>query len=129
MGKEVYIHRVETMDQKKLNDELLAAAAAGELKKVKELLTAEADVNARDRHGRTPMMRAVNSADAYSIVLYLLEQGGDSKARDDEGKTARDHLVMPEPPPEHHENGYEAWIHCEEHHLNTLLYRDEEGLD
>jgi len=117
------------VDQKKLNDELLAAAAAGELDKVKELLEAGADVNARDRHGRTPMMRAVNSADAYSIVLYLLKQGGDSKARDDEGKTARDHLVIPEAPPKRPENGYEARIHCEEHHLNTLLYRDEEGLD
>jgi|GEM_PF-3425019 len=117
------------MDQKKLNEELLAAAAAGVLEKVKKFLEAGADVNTRDRHGRTPMMRAVNSRDAYSIVLYLLEQGGDSKARDEDEKTARDHLIMPEPPPKHHENGYEAWIHCEEHHLNTLLYRDEEGLD
>jgi Ankyrin repeats (3 copies) len=65
-----------------IDRKLLAAAAAGEVKSVEELLRGGADVNARDEtFGRTPLMEAA-IAGQTKVTAKLIEKGADVKARD-----------------------------------------------
>jgi ankyrin repeat protein len=63
------------------------AAAAGEPASVAQLLAARADVNARDEHGRTPLLRAVEQGHR-GIVKMLTGAGADVNAADTVGNTA-----------------------------------------
>ena len=56
-------------------------------KLVRMLLDAGAEVNERDKQGRTPLMYAAKKSDA-DIVTVLLKAGADVNARDAEGNTA-----------------------------------------
>jgi ankyrin repeat protein len=106
----------------KLDKMLLQGAKDGSIDQVRKAVELGANVNARDEQGRTALILTVNTEDAYDIIRYLLENGADIHAKDKDGKHVRDHLIMPPAPPEEHENAYEAWIHCQEHYLNTFLY-------
>uniref|UniRef100_A0A831XMX8 Ankyrin repeat protein n=1 Tax=Geobacter metallireducens TaxID=28232 RepID=A0A831XMX8_GEOME len=69
---------------------LLAALPNADLAMVKLLLSKGADPNARDYHGRTPLiLEAENWSDARpEVVRHLLEHGADVNARDDTGRSA-----------------------------------------
>ena len=106
-----------------LNALLLEAAARGEWDEVRSAVEAGADVNATDGKGVTVLMRAARRGNDLDIVRYLVEHGADPARRDRGGRTARDHVEMPSPPPEHHENAYEAWTHSEERYIQEYLER------
>ena len=59
--------------------------AAGDAAKVKLLLSAGADVNARANSGRTALMVAAASAGNAESVRAMLDAGADAKARDASG--------------------------------------------
>lgn len=66
-----------------------AVADGGDRRIAKALIAAGADVNAKQRHGWTPLHGAAHSGD-HEIVQLLLERGADPSATHDEGKTALD---------------------------------------
>jgi ankyrin repeat protein len=77
-----------------INEELLAAAVAGETERVKALL-ARSDEMAIDGApdapcGLTPLMAAA-AAGRDAIVELLLQRGADPTRRDCEGRSAADH--------------------------------------
>lgn len=64
-----------------------AVADGGDRRIARALITAGADVNARQRHGWTPLHGAADSGDR-EIVELLLQRGADPAATQDGGKTA-----------------------------------------
>ncbi|MDF1549571.1 MAG: ATP-binding protein [Bacteroidales bacterium] len=105
----------------KINQKLLKAASEGDFEAVKKSLEDGADINACDSSGKTALMMTINTDDANTIVNYLMDSGANVSLRDKGGKNVLDHLILPEAPPENHENAYEAWIHSTEHYLYSLL--------
>lgn len=105
----------------KINQKLLKAASEGNFEAVKKSLEDGADINACDSSGKTALMLTINTDDANTIVNYLIDSGPNVSLKDKQGKTVVDHLILPEAPPENHENAYEAWIHCTEHYLYSML--------
>jgi uncharacterized protein len=68
-------------------DELLEASAAGDLSRVKTLLAAKTNVNAKDQHGYTALI--VASSNGYlEVVRALLAEGADVNAEGAGGFTA-----------------------------------------
>jgi ankyrin repeat protein/Tfp pilus assembly protein PilP len=65
---------------------LHVAASMGDLKVAEQLITAGADVNLRDAHGRTPIERALWE-DHGSIVTLLVSKGTDLKTWNEIGLT------------------------------------------
>ncbi|MFD3537612.1 ankyrin repeat domain-containing protein [Streptomyces sp. NPDC058664] len=65
-----------------LDATLLAAAAHGDTDAVRAALAAGARVDARDRHRRTPLLRAAQR-DHVAVARVLLAAGADPNARDD----------------------------------------------
>ena len=55
--------------------------------------SAQTAFNARDSHGRTPLMLAVRKKDGEKEIQSLLRQGADINARDNGGNTALHHLL------------------------------------
>ena len=73
--------------QSPLDSDLLKMAREGADSLVKLLLSAGADVNARDENGQTPLMLA--AAEGHNeTVAALLDAGADVQAKDNDGKTA-----------------------------------------
>ena len=69
------------------SQEMLEAAAQGNLAEIEKLLAQGADVNARDTNGITPLMLA--SAEGYrEIVMLLLGKGADASITNNQGETA-----------------------------------------
>lgn len=62
---------------------LLAAAAKGDVKKIKQLVAKGADVNVRDSHGRTPVMIAAHNQD-HKTALALIKAGANLNLLDHE---------------------------------------------
>lgn len=62
------------MDNNSYNEDLVEAACRGGLKDVRSLLDAGADINHRDRYGRTALIRA--SREGYGEIVDLLLQKG-----------------------------------------------------
>lgn len=69
------------------NDKFIAACEAGSLSRVHELLKKGADINARNKNGKTGLMCAVFSRNV-SVVKELIREGADLNAQDKKGKTA-----------------------------------------
>jgi len=67
-----------------MTETLLQAAAAGECPRVRELLAAGADRNARDAEGATPLMLAAH-AGHLDVVRALIDAGADVNATDERG--------------------------------------------
>jgi uncharacterized protein (TIGR03067 family) len=66
---------------------LLAAAAAGQVDRIKQLLDAGASVNAKDADGQTPLMKAV-AGGHRSLAITLVMLGADLTEQDNRGLTA-----------------------------------------
>jgi ankyrin repeat protein len=81
-----------------LDTELVEAAFVCDLVRVRELLRAGADPNARDEDGRTPIFSAVLGG-SLALLGLLLESKGDADARDAHGWTAL-HIAAEEVLPE-----------------------------
>ena len=64
-----------------LNDQLLAAARAGDATSVKALLDKGADVNAKFRYGTTALFKAAEKGHT-EVVKLLLERGADANVKD-----------------------------------------------
>ena len=62
-----------------------------DLATVKRLIKGGLDINARDKHGRTPLMRAAarGNVDACQVML---DHGADAEARDRDGLSVRDYV-------------------------------------
>jgi diguanylate cyclase (GGDEF)-like protein len=71
----------------KLDLELIVAARAGNVKRVKGLLDSGADVDARDNRGNTPIIEAAFFK-YPDLVQVLLDKGADLNARNHAGDTA-----------------------------------------
>ena len=70
-----------------LNIELIIAADKGDINTVRALLNIGADVNAKNRQGRTALIAAAESGHTNTVKL-LLENGADVNAKDIYGETA-----------------------------------------
>jgi ankyrin repeat protein len=55
------------------------------------LVTAGANINAKDTDGGTPLMYATNNENAHVLIPAFLKAGADAKAKSNEGKTALDY--------------------------------------
>ena len=68
--------------------ELRKAAQDGDVKAVNELIRLEADVNGRDKKGRTPLLWAAPARDNPLMIHLLVANGADVNASDRDGETA-----------------------------------------
>lgn len=71
----------QQMIAQNLNDDLLAAVRKSDLEKVRSLLAAGADVNAKSPYGATPLFFACDRGNV-EIVRLLLDKGADVNIRD-----------------------------------------------
>jgi ankyrin repeat protein len=81
---------LNAMDQKILNNMLIDTIFNGDLKETKALLEQGANINATNRYGWTPLIRAIQRKHT-DIVKYLLQQTDpkvDINAADNDGRTA-----------------------------------------
>jgi len=69
------------------SDDLLRAADAGDVARVKQLIARGANVNTRDQHGRTPLIQAA-SAGRQETVRMLLDAGANPNLQTADGATA-----------------------------------------
>lgn len=76
------------VSQTELDEELLRAAAGGDLERVAQLLAQGANVNAVNEHGRNPLQVAIAGLLNPSLVRILCEAGVNLDAADNLGFTA-----------------------------------------
>ena len=69
------------------NEELINAAARMDLNDVETFIRDGADVNARDKRGRTALMQA-STRGSLEVAALLLKSGADVNAKDSNGGTA-----------------------------------------
>jgi ankyrin repeat protein len=84
-------------EQRRIN-ELMFAARSGDIKRIGSILDKGADINARDRGGRTALMHAAHgyrpnirvpaSTDHPEVAEFLIKRGADANARTDTGFVA-----------------------------------------
>lgn len=74
-------------DKDKLNKNLLTEARKGNLSEVKDLLSKGADINAKGIVGWTPLMNATIADNGKEVFDFLIENGADLKAVNNNGGT------------------------------------------
>lgn len=75
------------MDIEKMNAELLKGAAECNIKKIKRLLSAGADINIQNNYGETPLFVAVWLNAPVNYIEMLIAAGADHSVRDMYGRT------------------------------------------
>ena len=75
------------MDIEKMNAELLEWAAECNIKKIKRLLSAGADINIQNNYGETPLFVAVWLNAPVNYIEMLIAAGADHSVRDMYGRT------------------------------------------
>jgi len=68
-------------------ESLPQAAAAGDIEKIKSLISGGADVNAKDDNGNAPLHYAVILTN-NDVIELLIASGADVNIKDDQGRTA-----------------------------------------
>ena len=71
----------------KNNANIFESASSGNLKGVQQFVDRDANVNAKDKKGFTPLMKASRNGH-LEVVEYLVEQGADINTLDADGRTA-----------------------------------------
>ncbi len=72
-----------------VNAALLRAAYSNGLSEIQQLISSGADLNTRNKRGRTPLMLAIeNSYGRYEVPKLLIEKGADVNLFDNDGNTA-----------------------------------------
>ncbi|MDH5679942.1 MAG: ankyrin repeat domain-containing protein [Spirochaetota bacterium] len=72
-----------------INEDLIKAAEAGDKKKVESLLAKGADVNAKDKYGKTPLHIAAKKK-YLVLVRFLVSKGANINAKDNDGEIPLD---------------------------------------
>ncbi len=78
---------VETIEPVQPAESIHEAAAAGDIEKIKSLISGGADVNAKDDKGNAPIHYAVLLANK-DVIELLIDSGADVNLKDDQGHTA-----------------------------------------
>jgi ankyrin repeat protein len=83
-------------EQQQLNEKLLVALkeyiSGWNQREITELIKARADINAKDKEEKTPLMHAIEAKN-YEGVKILIKAGADINAKDEEGKTPLMHAI------------------------------------
>jgi ankyrin repeat protein len=82
-----YVLTISGVQAGELEDNLLKAAASGDVNGVQSMLDSGADINARGSLQKTALIRATENGHT-GIVRLLLDKGADVNARDNLGGTA-----------------------------------------
>jgi ankyrin repeat protein len=80
------------INEKDSNTALISGIYFGDIGIVQLLLEKDADVNAKDRDGKTALMHAINKPS--DMVELLIEKGAKLDMKDNDGKTALMHAVQ-----------------------------------
>ncbi|WP_264705646.1 ankyrin repeat domain-containing protein [Wolbachia endosymbiont (group A) of Gymnosoma rotundatum] len=81
---------VKYLKQAQLNEQLLAAVQDSDFSKVKDLINLGADVNIKDKDGKTPLHYVSRSDHHLGMVKYLISKGADIDVKDHSGRTPED---------------------------------------
>lgn len=73
-------------------DQLFKAVMMGDAVAVERALADGADVNAKNKHGLTPVLSAAHMGHK-DIVRYLVSKGADIEAKDKRGRSAMTHAA------------------------------------
>ncbi|WP_264336995.1 ankyrin repeat domain-containing protein [Wolbachia endosymbiont (group B) of Chorthippus brunneus] len=85
---------VKYLKQAQLNEQLLAAVKDSDFNEVQGLVNRGANVNAKDKDGKTPLHYASQSIYSLDIVRYLISKGADIDVKNKDGKTPLDLAVQ-----------------------------------
>ena len=86
--------RAQEAPKPSLNDELFAAARAGEAAAVKSALDRGADVNAKFRYGTTALFKAAEKGHT-EVVKLLFERGANARVRVEKRNSVAQPTVFP----------------------------------
>ncbi len=78
------------LKQAQLNEQLLAAVKDSDFNEVQGLVNRGANVNAKDKDGKTPLHYASRSVHHLDMVKYLISKGADIDVKDNSGRTPED---------------------------------------
>ncbi|MCJ7454471.1 MAG: ankyrin repeat domain-containing protein, partial [Wolbachia endosymbiont of Homalodisca vitripennis] len=81
---------IQYLEQAQLNEQLLAAVQDSDFSKVKDLINLGADVNIKDKDGKTPLHYVSRSDHHLGMVKYLISKGADIDVKDNSGRTPED---------------------------------------
>ncbi|WP_264686029.1 MULTISPECIES: ankyrin repeat domain-containing protein [unclassified Wolbachia] len=81
---------VKYLKQAQLNEQLLAAVKDSDFNEVQGLVNRGANVNAKDKDGKTPLHYASCSVHHLGMVKYLISKGADIDVKDNSGRTPED---------------------------------------
>ncbi|WP_265035252.1 MULTISPECIES: ankyrin repeat domain-containing protein [unclassified Wolbachia] len=89
-SEDIIVEFNKEKEQKKLDKELSYAVQDGDFNKVQGLVNRGANVNAKDKDGKTPLHYASQSFHHLDIVKYLISKGADIDVKDNSGSTPED---------------------------------------
>ncbi|WMT84150.1 ankyrin repeat domain-containing protein [Wolbachia endosymbiont of Listronotus oregonensis] len=81
---------VKYLKQAQLNEQLLAAVKDSDFNEVQGLVNRGANVNAKDKDGKTPLHYASQSYHRLGMVKYLISKGAGIDVKDNSGGTPED---------------------------------------
>ncbi|WP_265018042.1 ankyrin repeat domain-containing protein [Wolbachia endosymbiont (group A) of Coremacera marginata] len=89
-SEDVIVEFNKEKEQTNLDKELLTAVQDGGFNKVQSLINRGANVNAKDKDGKTPLHYASRSDHHLGMVKYLISKGADIDVKDNSSRTPED---------------------------------------